>query len=266
MQNLSEGENMLLGGSAAFVEAIILQPTIYWKNAAQQGLPFTLDPKVVYRGLGAALSNEMGQMALQFGTTGCIKRLVAGEQNAELSRGKEFLSALLGGAVAAPYAQLAEVTMIQQQRHGGTLFGTALRIFRERGIPGGLFRGLISLTGRDAIYVGGLLGITPILQDTLVERYRMNQSLAGLTASCAGGLFAGVITTPMDAISTCMKGDLERKQYGGFIDTLQQRAAGGVKHLFGGVFWRSVNIIGTIAIANECRVRFAPLMFPGKCS
>ena len=36
MQNLSEIENTSLGASAAFVEAILLQPTIYWKNAAQQ--------------------------------------------------------------------------------------------------------------------------------------------------------------------------------------------------------------------------------------
>ena len=36
MQNLSEVENVTLGASAAFVEAVVLQPTIYWKNAAQQ--------------------------------------------------------------------------------------------------------------------------------------------------------------------------------------------------------------------------------------
>ena len=34
---------------------VVLQPTIYWKNAAQQGLPFTLKPSLFYRGLGAAL-------------------------------------------------------------------------------------------------------------------------------------------------------------------------------------------------------------------
>jgi hypothetical protein len=34
---------------------VVLQPTIYWKNAAQQGLPFTLKPSLLYRGIGAAL-------------------------------------------------------------------------------------------------------------------------------------------------------------------------------------------------------------------
>lgn len=41
MQRLSEAENAVLGGSAAAIEAVILQPTLYWKNAAQQGLPFS---------------------------------------------------------------------------------------------------------------------------------------------------------------------------------------------------------------------------------
>mmetsp|Transcript_74946 Transcript_74946/g.199827 ORF Transcript_74946/g.199827 Transcript_74946/m.199827 type:complete len:95 (-) Transcript_74946:726-1010(-) len=82
MQNLTEGENMALGASAAFVEAVILQPTIYWKNAAQQGLPFTMNPSILYRGLGAALCNEMGQMAVQFGTTSWVQKLVVGDTKA----------------------------------------------------------------------------------------------------------------------------------------------------------------------------------------
>ena len=40
-----------------------------------QGLPFTLSPRILYRGLGAALTNEMGQMGLQFGVTGFLKKL-----------------------------------------------------------------------------------------------------------------------------------------------------------------------------------------------
>jgi hypothetical protein len=64
MENLSEHENLILGGLTAFVVGITLQPTLYWKNAAQQGRPFSLNPKVLYRGFGAALLAEVGQVAL----------------------------------------------------------------------------------------------------------------------------------------------------------------------------------------------------------
>lgn len=83
-------------------------------------------------------------------------------------------------------------------------------------------------------------------------------------ASLAGGLFAGVVTTPFDCFSTCMKGDMDRKTYGGFVDTVRQRAKGGVGGIFGGVLWRTVNIAGTIYLANEARVRLGPVMFPEK--
>jgi hypothetical protein len=71
MQNLNEVENMGLGGAAAFVEAIALQPTIYWKNAAQQGLAFTLNPKLLYRGIGAALVCRLSVVASPRFRTGC---------------------------------------------------------------------------------------------------------------------------------------------------------------------------------------------------
>jgi solute carrier family 25 carnitine/acylcarnitine transporter 20/29 len=264
MQNLTEAENMALGASAAAVEAVILQPTIYWKNAAQQGLPFTMKPDVVYRGLGAALCNEMGQMAVQFGTTSWVQKMVVGDAEKEMTTGEEVSCALLGGLLAAPVAQLPEVTMIQQQRFGGTLVGTPIRIVKEYGLMQGLFRGMTAVAIRDSIYVGCLLGVTPVLQNHLHKKYDVNLTAAGFTASCFGGLIAGVVTCPADAISTVMKGDLEQAQYKGFFNTFQQRAAGGINVLFGGAMWRAVNIIGTIGIANECRVRFAPLMFPAK--
>ena len=70
MEQLSPIENMLLGSTASFFQAVILQPTIYWKNASQQGLPFTINPKIVYRGMAAGLANEMSQMGFQYATTG----------------------------------------------------------------------------------------------------------------------------------------------------------------------------------------------------
>ena len=45
--------------------------------------------KVVYRGMGAALANEMGQMGMQFGLTGFVKKVCCG---GDLSRGVGYHS------------------------------------------------------------------------------------------------------------------------------------------------------------------------------
>ncbi len=69
---LSELQNMLIGAVSAFVEAVVLQPTLYWKNAAAQRLPFTLDPRLLYRGTGASIANEMQMMVMQFGAQSAL--------------------------------------------------------------------------------------------------------------------------------------------------------------------------------------------------
>ena len=57
--SLSDQENVALGVFAALVEAICLQPTLYWKNARAQGLPFVLNPRMIYRGTTMSIINEM---------------------------------------------------------------------------------------------------------------------------------------------------------------------------------------------------------------
>ena len=115
MQELNEAENTVLGSVAAGVECLMLQPTMYWKNARQQSLPFTMDPRVVYRGLAAALLNEMGQMGLQFGMTGLMQRIITGgDQSRRMTPTEQMGAAALGGAVSVLYTSPMELVMIQQ--------------------------------------------------------------------------------------------------------------------------------------------------------
>ena len=79
LAELTEVENTILGCSVATLICFGLQPTLYAKNAAQQGLPLTLDPRVLYRGVGAALANEMVQLGLQFSATGAMARHIPNE-------------------------------------------------------------------------------------------------------------------------------------------------------------------------------------------
>ena len=261
MQDLTNSENALLGGATAVVVGLTLQPTLYWKNSAQQGKPFTMNPRVIYRGLGAALTAEIGQMGLQFFLTSAVKKIVAGDHAKELSAVEEMSSAILGGALSALYTAPVELVMIQQQNFGGSLPGTAIRIIRQQGLQS-LSRGLIATASRDAVYTLGLLGICPVLQKKFQREMRCGESTAAFLASCIGGSICGAISCPLDAVKTCMQGDIERNNYEGFVKTFRTCQRQG--RLFGGVGWRVVNITGTLVIANEFRIRASSLMFPGK--
>lgn len=251
---LTETQNVVIGTGASFCQAVILQPTIFWKNAAQQGLAFTMNPRIVYRGMGAALVNESGQMGLQFGTAGFLKKIFGDSKFGVLA------SALLAGSFMAPFVQCCEMTMIQQQRFGGTLFSTALRVHREYGIFRGIFRGFSPLVCRETLYTGGLLGTTPLLQDFLIRRHGWKSSTGEIAAALTSGVVVGILSCPFDAMSTSMKGDVAQQTYGGFCDTLHHRMAGGPSVVFGGALWRSVNVAGTILIANAVLQRVEPLV------
>jgi len=252
MESLTEAENVILGVSVAVFEGVLLQPTLFWKNAMAQGLPLTLDPRKLYRGIGASLANEAGQMSIQFGVTGVLKGHL---QSSDTDGSAGWLSvgaAAIGGMVAAVFASPVELVMIQQQRFGGGLVGTPLRIGRQFGL-GGLARGLGPAISRDAVYVGGMLGITPVMQQHLEQAHGQSAAVASLQASAIGGVVGGMLSHPFDVLKTCMQGDLERKTYGSLSSTFHTLvASGGLPRLMHGATWRTINITATVYIANEC--------------
>ncbi len=294
---LTEPEQSAVGGIAAFIEAILLQPTIYAKNARQQGLPLTFDPRVLYRGIGAALCNEMGQLGLQFGVTGALTRLIMPE-DAPPSAAAELGAAAGAGAVVALLASPLELVMIQQQRFGGSMAATAYEVIRRHGAFGsGLFRGLGLAMARDSIYVGGMLGATPIVHRRLVEGGGLagpalpvasaleapaassgaapagvappsmgsiaDAALTSLAASMLGGVIGALLSHPLDVAKTCMQGDLPRATYGGSFEALRTLLRdGGVARLFHGATWRTINITATVWIANECSLRLPKYIRP----
>jgi len=73
-------QNLILGVLAGSTEVCIMQPTIYMKNASQQGLPLTMSPSLLYRGLGASVINMAVLTGLQFPLTGLVTTLVTGTQ------------------------------------------------------------------------------------------------------------------------------------------------------------------------------------------
>lgn len=252
----------------------------------------------------------MGQMALQYGMTGYIKRIVAGDTEAPMSMPQELASAVAGGVIVAPFASSVECVMIQQQRYvsfletqpATSLFDRSLDPWyfstgsQSRRDPDSHFSNVWSEShlsrihpvcysrrhicrGASGRHTGAsrLFDREPRLRGDECRcffRFRpifvlllilvLTPMLLGFWASLVGGSIVGIATCPFDAMSTAMKGDLERATYGGFVDTAKKRAAGGISVLFGGVFWRTVNITGTIYLANEARVRLGPIMFPDK--
>lgn len=265
METLSEAENAVLGGTAAFIEAILLQPTLYWKNAAMRGEPFTLNPFVVYRGISSGLVNEVGSAGVQFVLTGLMKHLFLGGVDRKMTFNEELNSALLGGCISAIFTSPVELLMIQQQSKNLSLPRALKDVTKTYSLSKGLYRGFGMAVIRDSIYVGGMLGTTPLLQEYLVENKSMDRDRAGVVSSIVGGGICALITCPPDVIKTCMQGDLEQVKYRGSQLTARQLIKEkGLGRLMDGAGWRSVNIIGTFLVVNYCCTHFTPYMIKAR--
>ena len=178
MQELNSAQNAAVGCACGTIEVLIDQPMLYWKNMAQQNLPFSLNPRLMYRGLAASIGNMAGLTSIQFFGTGMIKRAILGSEDRALTTVETVASAFAGGAISGVFCGPFELTMIQQQRFGGTLFGTPAHIVRQTGLFG-MTRGILPAVMREGIYTCGYLGITPLLAQTVSQ----NESLKSLPTS-----------------------------------------------------------------------------------
>ena len=281
--DMSDAENMIIGALSSFGTVGLLQPTLYLKNARAQGLAPSFDPRGLYRGVGVNLANEMGQLSLQFGVTGFFKRLFPATPSGELT------AAASAGGLVAFYASPCELIMIQQQRHGDSFFRTARHVISRYGLVFSLSRGLSLSIARDAIFVGGMLGATPVFYTMLVDRMTARTSgdeafgkgigkdstgspdaaskaqtaAASLLASMMGGVLGSVLSHPFDVVNTCLKGDLDKSTYGGVRDTFRRLyREGGFARLMNGSVWRGINVTATCWIANECNIRLPTYVSP----
>ena len=192
-----------------------------------------------------ACMNLGGTNAVQFGATGFFQKALAASGCATdtVTVGGSFL----GGAASGIPCSIWELCMIQQQRFGGSTLGTPAKFINEFGASS-LGRGVTMTIGRESMFTMSMLGITPLIQQNLVEKSGMESNTALAIGALTGALFAGTITHPMDTIKTCMQGDLGQIKYKGIADTgqLLMEEYGVVQGLFKGLFFRVCLISTTI--------------------
>jgi len=263
MQKLTGAENALLGTLAGGIEVCIDQPMLYWKNAVQQNLKFTLNPKIVYRGLGVSVTNMAVLTGLQFISTGYIKSMITGGVEREMSTAENIMSGFAGGALSGLVCCPMELVMIQQQRWGGNIVGTPARLVSSYGVSG-LSRGMVTSVGREAVFTAGMLGLAPSIQ-TMLEKRNINSYAAGVSGAICAGVMAATLSHPLDTVKTCMQGDIEQTTYTSFTRSLKAiYAERGLQRMFSGWGWRCGRMICAIFWINLIKDKTAPIIFSQK--
>jgi hypothetical protein len=164
LQRLTSAENTMIGLATGAIDVSTTQWVLYCKNASQQGLPLTMNPRILYRGYTMSLTNMCVLSGLQFPLTAIATGIFTGGKQRKLSDSEEIGSAFIGGVLSGFICAPMELVMIQQQRYGTSLFSTPSKIIGDAGI-GALFgRGLAMSCGREGVFTAGMLGLGPTLR------------------------------------------------------------------------------------------------------
>lgn len=297
---LSPRQNLVLGVAAGALCKALNYPLLNFKNRAQQGLTMQYSqllrhPRTVYRGAPMAIFNLGATTGVQFGATGFFQRKLALREHRDGSRRRSsppqaggtagataelgstaattgdatqpsaftlLGSSFLGGCVAGAPGSLWELTMIQQQRHGGNLVETPLRLVREHG-AGILLRGMWLTIAREGLYSGCVLGVTPVVQRKLMETQEgLSPSAALVPASLVGAVCSVTVTHPLDTVKTCLQGDARGEKFVGALSTTRVLLAEqGPTAFFRGYGWRLGMVSTTFFLLNKIKDGLAPLLF-----
>lgn len=261
VKSLSPAENLGLGVVAGTIEVVLLQPMLYCKNAVQQGVPLTLNPLVLYRGVSVSIINMAALTGAQFPLSGAIARLITGGSDRPLASSEKVASGFAGGVISGFICAPMELVMIQQQRFGSSMAGTASRIVSEFGV-GTLFRGLATSCGREGLFCAGYLGVGPIFAQGLRERGIIDGPAADFAGASGAGMIAATLSHPLDTIKTCMQGDIEQKVYTDQLGTYRKLAVSGYGSFLKGWSLRTGRMICAIFLIGQVKNRVGPLLYP----
>ena len=258
---LSDLENISLGFFCGFADCTLLQSTNYWKNAQQQGLPFTLNPAVLYRGYTVNVLQNGFCVMSQFFLAGQLKKAMTGGTDRELSNTEKIVSGVSAGAISSIVAGPMELIMIQQQVKGTGLFSTATEMVAQG--PGTLFRGTTGMMLREGLYAGGFLGIIPVARQEIQNATGWSADQARIAATVTCGPLCSMCSHPPDTLKTCLQGDIERKTFEGYRQTakklIEER---GMSSLWAGAPWRIFRQFCCFLLFDKINTDLAPIVFP----
>jgi len=240
----------------------MLQPFNYAKNMTQQRQPISLNPAVMYRGVGANCVNMGSCTMIQFAVGGKFKKMVLGDDDRHLSLAEEMVCGIGAGSVSALVGSPLELIMIQQQRKGGSTLSTIGNIAS----PKTVVRGFTGAAIREALWTCGYLSIPPVVRRTLMENYPEqfpDNNTARVPAALLGGLFACYLTQPADTIKTCMQGDIERTVYGTFTQTAGKLyGESGIPGFYRGATFRYGRMVCAVFIMDYLKDKVGEFLYP----
>lgn len=259
---LSNTQNALMGSFGSTIEVLIQHPLITYKNALQANRKINPCMNSIYKGVFINTITMAPLTAVQFSGYGYFYKQFQKHNIIENHESRSMISSIIAGALSGFISGPAELIIVQQQKTDKPLMPLMKYIKKKYGyrvIPKGTF----PCIGREAIYTAGMCSLTPILEERLLTScpyfYKKKSVKSSFTASIGSGLICGTISHPFDTIKTHIQNNPDTNSFKATKTLLHTEGWGS---LFKGIVPRSLRIVGTFFIINECNRFYIKNIFP----
>lgn len=218
IKELSSYELIFLSNLSNTIEVSIQHPLFVLKNHLQYGKKMKYSLSNLYKGYFFNLYSLNLITCFQYVTYGYLYK------NTKQDIKSSLLSGLLSGFIASPF----ELCSINKKKTD-----SLLETIKRKEIYKKIHIGLVPTLIREGIYTYGLLSLTPMFEKKIETKY------SNIISPILSGLICTTLTHPFDTIKTYQQYHLKNV----FPE---------VKTFYKGITYRSIRLINTFFIINEC--------------
>jgi solute carrier family 25 citrate transporter 1 len=239
----------IIGSMAGASETLVNHPFYSLKTRLQCGYPFTLNPLILYRGLGASLSFMVPIISTRISINDSIQYLTVKDQDKNQSV-KKIFAAFCSGIASTLITNPSELVIVYQQKYGGTfLYGMRnVRLNPVLSFP--LLGGFFGSAMRDGIFTSAFLAGTPVLKQKIKYMFSSEYSLS-LVAGSTVGVLSALVSQPFDTVKTLQHDSIASGKYltaAKVFDLLYKKD--GIYGLYKGGGFRCARVVSSVTILS----------------
>lgn len=198
-EKLSVAQSLFSGSVAGALEVLANHPFWTIKTRVQKKEDFTLNPRVLYRGILASAASEVPITAIQLGLNRGLQLYAFGDQK-DLSASQRLASAFTAGVGSAFISCPTEMVITAQGTLESNFYTAGLQVFQQRGFKG--FYTSLPATGmREGLFTAFFLGVTPLVK-TWLRPYSTNENSLHIFSGVISGVAATVVSQLFDTVKT----------------------------------------------------------------
>ena len=240
-------ESIGIGAVTGFSAVTVYLPTWAIKMRMQCGLPFTLDPRFLYKGYTTGLSVMVPATAFEMFNTSRVESI---SSKKTVTAKERVVSSFLGGLTSSILTNPLNLIGTQQHKHNTTPYKVISIMVRQHGLRS-LFIGLPTIAVADGMFNCAFYGLFPPVKYYLTDYTCNNETFAGFAASALIGIPTAALTHPIDLIKTRQHQYADEKGMHGFTKCFKEIYKSNTKMAFFKAFVpRTIGMTCTVLAAG----------------